>query len=79
MNKQLPRKICMLALLWGAGGGGSAWADSLNNDYREVTIKFSEPVVSLTTVQNSVNAIHRNSRDEIDPRRPRARSLHPNR
>lgn len=64
MNKQLPRKICMLALLWGAGGGGSAWADSLNNDYREVTIKFSEPVVSLTTVQNSVNAIHRNSRDE---------------
>ena len=55
MNTQLPRKICMLALLWGAGSGGVAWADSLNNDYREVTIKFSEPVVSLTTVQNSYN------------------------
>ena len=55
MKTALSRNICMLALLSGGIGGGGASADTLSNNYRCVTIQFSEPVVSLTTVQNSRN------------------------
>lgn len=55
----------MLALL-SSGLGGGACADTLSNNYRSVTIKFSEPVVSTTTVQNSRNTQLKDSDRGLD-------------